>query len=324
MTARGKRLVYVVLAILAPWIALVLFAALTPLPPELASMQPPASSTRVLDRNGVVLRDVRTDDGFRARFVRLGEIGQNAQKAVVAAEDKRFFWHPGIDPISIARAAWQAAWHRRIVSGASTLTQQLARTIVARPRTLVGKVREMALAIRIEWSLSKREILEQYLNRAPFGPGLRGIDAASRYYWGKSSSDLSLGEAALLAGMPRRPSAYDPRKGTGPAEARRSRVLSRMVAMGTATREEAQRARSEPVAILKTGSGAGAPHLVRAVLSGAIDPQAGRIDGAIDVTTTIDVALQREVEVLARSTVAALAARHVTAAAVVVLENRTG
>jgi penicillin-binding protein 1C len=311
-------------ALLAPWLALAIAAVLTPLAPELESRRMSAPSTRLTDRNGVLLREVRADDGCRSRFVGLHEIGEHAQRAMIAAEDKRFFWHPGVDPLAIARAMGQAVLNRRVVSGASTLTQQLARTVVPRPRTLLGKIGEMVMAVRIEMSLSKREILEQYMNRAPFGPGLRGIEAASRYYFGKSARDLSLGEAVLLAGMPRRPSAYDPSKRTGPAERRRHRVLERMVAMGTVTREKADLAAAEPIAILKAGSGAGAPHFVRAVMSGAIDQRSGRLDRPSEVVTTLDAQLQREAEILARSTVSTLSLRHVTSAAVVVLDNRTG
>ena len=182
------------------------------------------------------------DDGTRARWASLDEIGEPVQRAIQAAEDGRFPRHPGVDPLAIARALGQLIIHRRVVSGASTLTQQLARTLVRRPRTWGGKFLEAALALRIERALDKRAILEQYLNRVSFGPGVRGVEAASRFYFDKPARDLSLAEAAALAGIPRGPSLYDPRKGTARLKRRRDRVLARMLAAGLAGREEVERA----------------------------------------------------------------------------------
>ncbi|WP_437668557.1 penicillin-binding protein 1C [Sorangium sp. So ce131] len=333
--AAARRAVKLALAAAAaPWLLLAVLAALTPLPPALQAAEEPAVSTVILDRHGAVLRELRAGDGARARWLPLDEAGDRIQRALLAAEDRRFARHPGVDPLAIARALGQLAAERRVVSGASTITQQLARALVPRPRTLRGKLGEMALALRIEASLSKREILEQYLNRVAFGPGLRGVEAASRFYFDKPTADLSLAEAAALASMPRGPALYDPRRGTGPLERRRNRVLDRMLAAGLAGEGEVARARAEPIALAPKGSGLGAPHLVRAVLGGALgDGGPGGPDAARDalghgrasaITLTIDRGLQREIEVLAQRTVRALADRDVSAAAVVVLENATG
>lgn len=321
----GKILRALAVILLAPWIALVITAALTPLPPDLADRRPPSTGVVLRDRHGVVLRELRAGDGARARWVPLDDLGDRAPRAVLAAEDRRFFHHPGVDPPAIARAALQLVWNRRVVSGASTLTQQLARNLVKRPPGLYGKFREAALALRIEASLSKREILEQYLNRVAFGPGVRGIEAASRLYFDKPTRDLSLAEAAALAGMPRGPALYDPRRGTSRLQRRRDRVLERMRAAGLASAEEVARAEAEPIAVARGGGGQGAPHLVRALMAGALDPTLGPLrDRASALTLTIDRALQRELEVLARETVQRLAPRHVSAASVVVIDNATG
>jgi penicillin-binding protein 1C len=309
-----------------PLAALLVTAAATSLPPELSS-SPEAfdTSTVILDRHGVPLREIRSGDGMRARYRSLDELGPLVPRAVIAAEDRRFDHHPGIDPLAIGRAVGQALAAGRVVSGASTLTQQLGRTLVKRPRSLGGKFLEMALALRIEASLEKRAILEHYVNRVTFGPGLRGIEAASRFYFDKPARDLSLAEAAALAGMPRGPSLYDPRRGTDRLERRRARVLDRMAESGFITDADASLAKAEPIALAPKGSGLGAPHLVQGVLSGAIDRAVGALKGrASSISLTIDRGLQRELEVLAQRTVLDLADRSVTAASLVVLENRTG
>ncbi|MDC3989311.1 penicillin-binding protein 1C [Polyangium jinanense] len=325
--SRRHRIELALAALLSPILCLGVAAALTPLPPELASNDLAAAdpSTVFLDRHGTVLCEVRAKDGTRARPVRLADIDPRVARAVLAAEDKRFYLHPGVDPIAITRAAGQALLARGIVSGGSTLTQQLARTLVPRPRTVVGKLREMALALRIEASLSKPRILEEYLNRVAFGPSLRGVEAASRFYFDKSTRDLSLGEAAALASLPRGPTLYDPRRGTDLLKRRRDRVLERMRAARLAEHEDVDRALGEPLVLAPRGSGLGIPHLRQALLAGGkgigTDGLAGR---ATSITTTLDRGLQREIEILAVQTVERLVPRHVTAASVVVLDNETG
>ena len=307
-----------------PWALLAIAAAFTTLPPELSDPRAPDVSLVVRDRSGVALREYRAKDGMRARWVPLADLGDRVPKAIVAAEDLRFRHHPGIDPLAIVRAGGQAVFNRRVVSGASTLTQQLARTLVARPRTLRGKLGEMALALRIEASLSKDEILEQYANRVSFGPGLRGIEAASRFYFDKPARDLSLAEAAALAGMPRGPSLYDPRKRTDRLLKRRDTVLDRMLGAGLATEDEVRRAKSEPLVIAPRGGGLGAPHLVQALTSGKLLDLGEERAHVADLTLTIDRGLQRTIEVLAQETVRDLHDRKGSAAAVVVIENATG
>lgn len=325
-STRLRRAVKIGVAlVVAPWVLLGILAAVTPLPAELREARAPSTGVVIRDRHGVVMRELRADDGARARWVKLEEMGERAPRAVVAAEDLRFSHHPGVDPLAIARAVGQLVMHRQVVSGASTLTQQLARNLVKRPRTVRGKIAEAALAVRIEASLSKREILEQYMNRVAFGPGLRGIEAASRFYFDKPTKDLSLAEAAALAGIPRGPALYDPQRGTERVKRRRDRVLDRMLAAGLAAGDDVARARNEPIAIARAGGGQGAPHLVRALMAGAVDTGVGALrNRTSEITLTIDRALQREVEVLAIEAVRALTPRHASAASIVVIENATG
>jgi penicillin-binding protein 1C len=322
LKSRALKIAAVLLVL--PWCVLAVAAAFTDLPAALRESRAPDVSLVVRDRHGVILREYRAKDGMRARWIPLAGMGERVPKAIIAAEDLRFWHHPGVDPLSIARAAAQALWHRRLVSGASTLTQQLARTLVPRPRTLRGKLGEMALAARIEASLSKEEILEQYLNRISFGPSLRGIEAASRFYFDKPTQDLSLAEAAALAGMPRGPSLYDPRKGTERLLVRRNTVLERMRSAGLAAPDEIDRALVEPFVLAPRGGGLGAPHLVQALTSGNLPDLGESRAGVADLTLTLDRGLQRTIEILAQDTVAGLRQRKASAAAAVVLDNATG
>jgi penicillin-binding protein 1C len=310
--------------VLAPVLALCVAAALQPLPRELSgSGERGKSSVRVLDRSGRTVREVRSRDGALYERISLDALPAEVTAAVLAAEDARFHYHPGVDPLAIVRAGGQALWHGRIVSGASTVTQQLARNVVKRSRTLWGKLAEMSLALRIEASLSKRRILEEYLNRVEFGPNVRGIAAASRLYFDKPAAKLSLAEAATLAAIPRGPTLYDPRRGTALVQRRRDRVLDRMREQGWAEPAAVEAAKSTPVALQRRRSEGGARHFTRAVLSGALEPVL-RDRELAEVQTTLDSDLQREVETLVRDSAERIAPFDASAAAVIVIDNAAG
>jgi len=193
-------------------------------PFDAALLDPAAGGPLIIeDRNGVLLRSVPAVDGRpgREHWVPLSQVASHAVLAVVASEDQRFFDHFGIDASAVARAVWlnaeslaRAALSETEVSryGASTITMQLARMVHSpgAPRTLSNKLRETVLALRIERALTKQAILEQYLNRAYYGRGAYGIEAAAQRYFGKPAAALSAGEATLLAILPRSPLSYDP------------------------------------------------------------------------------------------------------------------
>lgn len=322
---RRERIELALAALFSPILCLVLAAALMPLPEELQTPDVATdASTIFYDRHDRVLCEVRATDGSRARPIKLSDVGDRVIPALLAAEDKRFRSHPGIDALAIVRATGQFLWSRQVVSGASTLTQQLARNLVPRRRSVVGKLREMALALRIEASLPKDRILEEYLNRIAFGPALRGIEAASRYYFDKPTRDLSLAEAATLASLPRGPTLYDPRKGTEKLLKRRDRVLQRMLDSRAVPESDIERALAEPLVLAGRGGGLGIPHLRQALLSGAFPTPWGPVRGHMtQVWTTIDRHLQREAEILAAQTIDQLSSRNVSAASVVVLDNAT-
>jgi len=322
---RRKTILRALAAVVAAPVAIVVVIALvTPLPPELRER--PAPSVRVTSRSGKLLREVRADDGARARPLPLGAFPAHVRDAMLAAEDRRFYRHVGVDPIAIVRAIGTNLWHRRVVSGASTLTMQLARTVRPHPRTLWGKLREAGLALRIEASLSKDDILEQYLNRVVYGPGLRGYAAASQAYFGVAPESLSVAQAALVAGLPRGPSLYALGKRTDRARRRRDRVLERMAEVGMIDDDAKARASAEPIAVALDKPSLGAPHLVRGLASKSlVGLQPGLVlDGVSEIGTTVDDTLQRTAEAAVVSTLASLREKHVTAGAALVLDNASG
>ena len=160
--------------------------------------------------------------------------------AIVAVEDRRFWHHPGIDPIGIARAAWVDLFSGRVVQGGSTITQQVAKNLfLSNARTLRRKVQELLLTLWLDQHFTKREILEIYLNRVYLGAGAWGVDAAAHVYFGVSARHVTLWQAAVLAGLPRAPSRFNPRVNPAAAEARAKEVLAAMVQTGAITEAEA-------------------------------------------------------------------------------------
>lgn len=221
---------------------LALVVGVAPAPPDALAIA--RASRVVLDDHG---RPLWVDVGGQAVClpVALDDMAEALPRAVVAAEDQRFWRHGGIDGVAIARAAWSNAAARRRVSGASTLTMQLARMRLGLARGWTAKAREAWLALALERKGDKRTLLEAYLNQAPFGGALRGVEAAAWRYFGTSARHLSLGQAALLAGLPQSPSRLRPDRHPAAAYRRRSRVLARMVDAGLATADEARRADAE-------------------------------------------------------------------------------
>ncbi len=278
----------------------------------------PQASLRLLDRSGKEIASVRDARGELVEPVRLDQLSPWLVPALLAAEDARFFAHPGIDPLALLRATFQAVRHGRVVSGASTITQQLARTLFVRPRTLAGKWQELALALRLELELSKSAILEAYLSRVSFGPRIVGVAAASRHYFDKPAQALSLAESAALVAVARGPTRYDPERSRERLRQRRDYVLGRMLVLGSAEREAVERAQQAPIALHAGYVLPGAFHFVRAVARGKLG-QAGTARGVLE--STLDGDLQREVEAIVRRFGSGFAAHRASAAAVVVVAN---
>lgn len=306
-------------ALLLPLAALIVAACFTALPAEL-SARAPRTSVLVLDRDGRLLREVAVGEGPLVTPVKLSEVSPWVVPALLAAEDSRFFEHPGVDLWAVLRATGQLVRERRVVSGGSTLTQQLARNLVVRPRTFAGKWREMALALRIEASLSKERILEEYLARVEFGPNLIGIDAASRHYFAKSAAALDLSEAAALVAMPRGPTLYDPRRHPQRLERRRLRVLGRLEKLGLATPEQIGRAELTPLRVQPPSRSRGAEHLSFSLAQRHAGEPGPR---ARSLRTTLDADLQREAERIAEAALPELDAHGGDAISMVVLDNHS-
>ncbi len=286
------------------------------------TLPPPALSVRVLDRGGDLIAERAPPD--RARGEVLAEPPAALVNALIAAEDHRFYHHPGVDPIGVARAAWANLRAGRVVQGGSTLTQQLARTLWERPPGLRGKLWEALWALRLEAHLSKDEILREYLNRVYFGGLAYGAEAAARAWLDKPASALSVAESALLVSLIRRPAELDPWRDPEAARAARDRVLRRMSALGTLEEEALALALAEPVEPRHDAVWQRAPHLVRRLLP----ERSGEALSTDEPTrralrTTLDLALQREVEALVQDTVARLEARGASQAAALVVDRQS-
>jgi penicillin-binding protein 1C len=178
--------------------------------------------------------------------VTLADVSPRYLQALIQYEDRWFWDHPGVNPFSIVRAAWQDLTSGRVISGGSTLTMQVARLLDPHPRTFGGKLRQLWRALQLEWHLSKSEILTLYLNRAPFGGTLQGIGAASWAYLGKPPAQLSYGEAALLAVLPQAPSRLRPDRWPERAQAARDKVLLRMENQGVWPAQPVREASKSP------------------------------------------------------------------------------
>ena len=291
-----------------------------PLP---AALLAPArtQSLTLTDRHGVPLRSTRAADGSLTQWIALDAIDPDLPRAFVAVEDRRFYQHHGIDLRAVARAMRDNVSSGRIVSGASTITMQLARLIRPVGRGWRDKVVQSLWALRLEAHLSKPVILEQYLNRVPMGQGAIGVSAAMRLYFGASAEQASLGQAALLAALARAPSSQNPLVDPARASLRRLVGLAALEAQGYATEEEVLRARREPLASAGTDRPFLAPHFTSHLLQEA--ERDGRLLSG-SWRTSIDLDLQTELEAEVRQTVAQLASRGGRQAAAVVLDNHSG
>ena len=284
---RNAILLALAMALAATVLALDRWIDATVLPP-LA----PATSTVVLDRHGALLSAYTVADGRWRLPVDLAAVDRGYLAQLTAFEDRRFRRHPGVDPLALARAAFQSLAAGRVVSGGSTLTMQVARLLEDGPTgTLPGKLRQMRVALALERRLDKDAILGLYLTLAPYGGNLEGLRAASLAWLGKEPRRLTPAEAALLVALPQSPETRRPDRAPEAARAARDRVLARAAAAGVLAPEEAAAARTEPVPTARRPFPALAPHLA--------DRLAAAHPGAAGIATTLDAPLQASLEALA-------------------------
>ncbi|MCC6623260.1 MAG: penicillin-binding protein 1C [Deltaproteobacteria bacterium] len=279
----------------------------------------------ITDRHGEVLREVLSDAGTRGRWVALADVSPHLVAATVEAEDHRFWDHAGVDGWAILRSAWIDLRAGEARTGASTITQQTIKLTLhaGRPRDLALKLSEIVWAWRLELAVDKATILEQYLNRIPYGNQLIGAEAAARMYFDKPASQLSLAEAAFMAVLPQSPARLNPYKREAEVLVRQRRLLERMRERGTCPGgdDACARALVEPLRLVPRRAPSEAEHLttrlatIMKTLPAMARPRALR--------TTIDGRLQQQVEALVSAQAPDAAQRGRFQAAVVVLDTRT-
>jgi penicillin-binding protein 1C len=253
------RSVAIVLGLAFAGMAGAAFVADRMLPPPLKRLE--SVSTLMLDRDATVLRAYTTAEGAWRLPADLAQIDPKFLRFLLAYEDQRFRTHHGVDVLAAGRATWQAVSHGRVVSGASTLTMQLARLMEPSPRTLGAKLAEMGRALQIERRLSKDEILGAYLTFAPYGGNLEGVRAASLAYFGKEPRRLTDAEAALLVALPQAPETVRPDRFPQAAKTARDKVLRLMQERGLIDAPALKTALSEPVPETRQEFPVSAPHL---------------------------------------------------------------
>ena len=275
----------------------------------------PDRSVEVVDRAGRLLRPFALNDGRWRLAADAEAVDRRFIDTLIAYEDHRFRSHWGVDPLALARAAFQFVVHRRIVSGGSTITMQVARLMEPRAeRTIGAKLSEMWRALALEARLSKDEILALYLTLAPYGGNLEGVRAASLAYFGKEPRKITLAEAALLVALPQSPETRRPDRATDLARRARDRVLTRMVAHGVVDRAEADHARLDAVPVARRPMPMFAPHAAEVALAAEPERKLHKL--------TIDRPSQERLESLVVERAHALGPG--LSVAIVMVDNATG
>lgn len=273
-------------------------------PPDKLTAQAPFQTTKVLAADGSTdLFDITDPNGGRRTIVQLNQMPRHLIEAVIATEDAGFYSNPGFELHAIVRAGIEDLSHQHIVSGASTITQQVVRNVLLSPSERASmsasrKIKEIILAYQLTQTYTKDQILSVYLNEIPYGNHSFGIEAASEGYFGKHVWDLDLAECALLAGLPQAPSYYDPYLHLDAAKQRQKIVLQRMVDQGYITEAQAQAAAAEPLHFVDNRHAVVAPHFVNYV-SGILQQELGKNRLYHDgdrVISTLDLPLQKDAE----------------------------
>ena len=300
--------------------AIVYFISQVP-DPIIAALDDRPPNVTVLAADGTVL----AERGLRRGHVRLDSLPPYLVQAVLATEDRRFYRHFGIDPLGLVRASFRNATAGTVVEGGSTITQQLAKNLFLSPkRTMARKLEEVIYAIWLEQRFTKDEILELYINRVYFGGGTYGVEAASQHYFGKPARDVTLPQAALLAGLLKAPSKYTPTRSVKLAASRVDEVLDNMVEAGFLFADAARSANEQPLNLSAKGDETGYPYAVDWVAE-LLPEYVDEKNSDLIVETTIDAGLQRVSQQALRQMLDEEgSARHASEGAVVVLDPSGG
>ena len=318
-----KRVLLTVAGLILIYGVVTIFAGL-PSPGKLGSDEFPVS-TKILDRNGELLYEIYTDQNRTP--ITINDLPEYVAEATIAIEDKNFYRHHGFAWEGITRAILNTVFRQKL-QGGSTITQQLVKTTLLTPeRTLRRKIREALLAMATEIRYSKSQILELYLNHVPYGGTAYGIEQAAHTYFGKSAKDLSLAEAALLAGLPQAPTRYSP-FGVNPeaAKIRQAQVLQRMVEDKYIAQEEYQQAVDEPLTYAPQTNNIRAPHFSLYIKQLLVDKYGEPLveKGGLRVTTSLDLDLQNFAQDTVATEVAKLNKANVGNGAALITRPRTG
>lgn len=316
----GVVLVGILTALLFAW-----YARDLPTPEKIVRRE--GFATKILDRNGELLYEVFADQ--QRTPVAIEDIPDMLKKATVAIEDKEFYTHGGFDITGIIRGGLRF-FTRGKAQGGSTLTQQLVKNVLlTTERSAARKIKEFILSVQIERRYSKDQILQMYLNEAPYGGTAWGVTTAAESYFGKNVKDLSLVESAILAGMPQRPTAYSPYGATPDAyKARTTDVLRRMREDGYISKDEEAKALEEMGSIVFKDQTVGikAPHFVLYVKQLLEDMYGERLveQGGLKVTTTLDFELHKKTQDIVTEEIAKVESSHITNGSAVVIDPQTG
>lgn len=311
--------------------------ALTILPKSLPSVTAlenfqPLKGSKIYDENDELITELHVE---RRIFVPLSQVPRSLQDAVIATEDRRFYYHWGVDPIGIGRAIVQNYRRGRIVEGGSTITQQLTKVLFLTPdKSLERKLKEAILALEIERRYPKDRILEMYLNQVYFGQGAYGVEAASRTYFGKSVSEVTVREAALLAGLPRAPATYAPFEHPKAAKQRREVVFRRMVEYGALKDEDARKLAKSDLGLIPPERRRTTGQYFLDYVQQTLEAKYGAdmmFKGGLNVYTTLDPSMQLAAEQSLRDGLKTLEGRSAKArpgehpeGAIVTIEPQTG
>lgn len=316
-----------ILLIVSGLLLIYLFFLLKDVPNPAKLVKTPAPiSTKILDRNSKLLYEVYAD--FRRTPIMSKDIPNFVKQATIAIEDKNFYKHHGLDTVAIIRAAFNTLTGKRL-EGGSTITQQLVKnSLLSDPsRTLTRKIKEAILALATEVYYDKDQILELYLNHAPYGGTVYGIETAAQTYFGKSAKDLDLAESALLAGLPQSPTRYSP-FGAKPELSinRQHEVLRRMLEDGYISTEQSDSAKNEKLNFIKKNITINAPHFSLMVRDSLVQKYGeDKVNlGGLKVTTSLDLDLQNYVQASLSAEMQKISKLKISNGAAIVTHPNTG